>query len=49
MQDDSVLGEKMKRLARLLLLHQPGEAWEYGLSVDVLGRVVEVASGWVSA
>lgn len=43
--DDSVLAEKMKKLARIPLLHQPGEAWEYGLSVDVLGRVVEVASG----
>ncbi|MEA3224439.1 MAG: serine hydrolase domain-containing protein [Planctomycetota bacterium] len=45
LQDDSVLGEKMKKLARIPLLHQPGEAWTYGLSVDVLGRVVEVASG----
>jgi len=45
LQDDSVLAVKMSRLARLPLLHQPGEAWEYGLSVDVLGRVVEVASG----
>ena len=27
------------------LLHQPGTAWEYNLSTDVLGRVVEVASG----
>ena len=27
------------------LAHQPGEVWEYGLSTDVLGRVVEVASG----
>ena len=35
----------MKRLARIPLLHQPGEAWTYGLSVDVLGRVVEMASG----
>lgn len=45
LQDDSVLAVKMKELARIPLLHQPGEAWEYGLSVDVLGRVVEVASG----
>ena len=30
-QDDSVLGEKMKKLARIPLLHQPGEAYEYGL------------------
>src|SRR5262249_44741723 len=27
------------------LAHQPGEVWEYGLSTDVLGRVIEVASG----
>jgi len=45
MVDDGILSEKMKKLARIPLLHQPGEAWTYGLSVDVLGRVVEVASG----
>ena len=45
MVDDSVLAEKMKKLARIPLLHQPGEKWKYGLSADVLGRVVEVASG----
>lgn len=44
-QDDSVLAEKMKKLARIPLLHNPGEAWTYGLSVDVLGCVVEVVSG----
>ncbi len=44
-QDDSTLGDKMKVLGLLPLLHDPGEAWTYGLSVDVLGRVVEVASG----
>ncbi len=44
-QDDSVLAEKMKKLARVPLLHHPGEKWTYGLGVDVLGRVVEVASG----
>ncbi|MHC4121168.1 MAG: serine hydrolase domain-containing protein [Planctomycetota bacterium] len=43
--DDGTLGEKMKKLAGIPLLHQPGEAWEYGLSTDVLGRVVEVVSG----
>ena len=26
-------------------MHQPGEAFTYSLSTDVLGRVVEVASG----
>ncbi|MHC4741300.1 MAG: serine hydrolase domain-containing protein [Planctomycetota bacterium] len=44
-RDDSVLAEKMKRLGKIPLLHEPGEAWTYSLSVDVLGRVVEVASG----
>ncbi len=44
-QDDSVLADKMKKLACIPLLHNPGEAWTYGLSVDVLGHVVEVASG----
>jgi CubicO group peptidase (beta-lactamase class C family) len=27
------------------LLFNPGERWEYGLSIDVLGRLVEVVSG----
>jgi CubicO group peptidase (beta-lactamase class C family) len=32
-------------VAKLPLLHQPGEMWEYSVSGDVLGRVVEVVSG----
>jgi CubicO group peptidase (beta-lactamase class C family) len=31
--------------ARFPLLFEPGSAWNYGVSTDVLGRVVEVASG----
>src|SRR5829696_8226852 len=31
--------------ARLPLLFQPGSEWNYGVSTDVLGRVVEVISG----
>lgn len=31
--------------ADLPLLFEPGQAWNYGVSTDVLGRVVEVASG----
>ena len=27
------------------LAHQPGSAWEYGLSTDVLGRVIETVTG----
>jgi CubicO group peptidase (beta-lactamase class C family) len=37
--------EQIDRLAALPLLRQPGEAWEYGLSTDALGRVLEVVSG----
>jgi CubicO group peptidase (beta-lactamase class C family) len=37
--------EQAALLATLPLLHQPGSRWEYSRSTDVLGRVVEVASG----
>ena len=37
--------EQVERLARVPLAHQPGTTWEYSLSTDVLGRVVEKASG----
>jgi len=39
------IGDAVKKLASLPLLFQPGDAWEYSLSVDVLGYVVEVVSG----
>jgi CubicO group peptidase (beta-lactamase class C family) len=39
------LEEMVKIIATMPLLHQPGEFWEYSVSTDVLGRVVEVASG----
>ena len=42
---DTTLKEFVSGLARLPLAHQPGEVFEYGLSADVLGRVIEVASG----
>ena len=42
---DTTLANFVSALARLPLAHQPGEVWEYGLSTDVLGRVIEVASG----
>ncbi|MEV5818737.1 serine hydrolase domain-containing protein [Micromonospora haikouensis] len=32
-------------LARLPLLFQPGTGWNYGVSTDVLGRLIEVVSG----
>jgi CubicO group peptidase (beta-lactamase class C family) len=37
--------EQAEKLAGLPLLHQPGTAWEYSRSTDVLGRLVEVISG----
>lgn len=39
------LGEKMKILAKLPLKHQPGTKYEYGLSTDVAGYLVEILSG----
>jgi CubicO group peptidase (beta-lactamase class C family) len=38
------IAEQIDRLAALPLLRHPGEAFEYGLSTDVLGRVIEVIS-----
>jgi CubicO group peptidase (beta-lactamase class C family) len=37
--------EEIERLATVPLAYQPGTTWNYSLSVDVLGRVVEAASG----
>ncbi len=37
--------DNIKKLAQLPLLFDPGERFEYGLNTDVLGRVIEVASG----
>jgi CubicO group peptidase (beta-lactamase class C family) len=42
---DGTIGDSVARLAKLPLLFSPGERWEYGESVDVLGRLVEVVSG----
>ncbi|RPD50352.1 class A beta-lactamase-related serine hydrolase [Hymenobacter sediminis] len=39
------LAEAMNALGPLPLMHQPGEQFTYGLSVDVLGRLIEVVSG----
>jgi CubicO group peptidase (beta-lactamase class C family) len=39
------LEEVCQHLASLPLVFQPGTEWNYSTSIDVLGRVVEVASG----
>jgi CubicO group peptidase (beta-lactamase class C family) len=44
-QTDHSLDKNVKLLAGEPLTFQPGTAWEYGLSTDVLGRLVEVVSG----
>ena len=44
---DETIGESVKRLARLPLLFHPGERWNYGLNIDVLGYLIEVVSGQV--
>ena len=42
---DRTLAENVDAMAALPLMHQPGEVWEYSLSTDVLGRVVEILEG----
>src|SRR5882724_10161351 len=39
------LAEAIDKLAAAPLVSQPGAAWNYSLSTDVLGRIVEVVSG----
>src|SRR5581483_8180149 len=45
MDDAQTNAELVGKLARLPLMFEPGTTWEYSMSTDVLGRVVEVASG----
>jgi CubicO group peptidase (beta-lactamase class C family) len=42
---DQSNADQVAALGKLPLLHQPGTAWEYGRSTDVVGRLVEVLSG----
>ena len=44
-QRDMTPMEYVERLAKAPLSQQPGRVWEYSVAVDVLGRVVEAASG----
>ncbi|MGZ5872089.1 MAG: serine hydrolase domain-containing protein [Bradyrhizobium sp.] len=37
--------EQVERIAKVPLIYQPGTAWEYSMAVDILGRVIEAASG----
>jgi CubicO group peptidase (beta-lactamase class C family) len=42
---DFTNAEFAERIAQLPLQEQPGTLWDYGHSTDVLGRIIEVASG----
>jgi CubicO group peptidase (beta-lactamase class C family) len=42
---DMTGAEQAERLGRIPLINQPGSKWEYSLASDILGRVVEAASG----
>lgn len=42
---DMTPAEQVERLAKIPLIHQPGTIWDYSLASDLLGRVVEAASG----
>ena len=42
---DFTNAEFVDRVVKLPLAYQPGTTWDYGVSIDVLGRLVEVASG----
>ncbi len=37
--------EAVKRMSKVPLVHQPGTIWDYSVSQDVLGRLVEVVAG----
>jgi CubicO group peptidase (beta-lactamase class C family) len=39
------LAHMTEALGRLPLLFQPGSAWNYSVSIDVIGRLIEVVSG----
>ena len=39
------LVEMVQKVSQVPLAFDPGTAWAYGLGIDVLGRVIEVASG----
>ena len=42
---NKTVAEFVEKLSKLPLKHQPGTRWDYSVSVDVQGRLVEVLSG----
>jgi CubicO group peptidase (beta-lactamase class C family) len=45
MNDDITLAEMIRRVAKLPLNSQPGAQWQYSISVDIQGYIVEKISG----
>ena len=43
--DQGLLEEAVGKVAALPLAFQPGSRWEYSVSIDILGRVVEIVAG----
>jgi CubicO group peptidase (beta-lactamase class C family) len=43
--DKVTIGDDIKILGKLPLIHQPGERFTYGLNVDVIGYLIEILSG----
>lgn len=43
--EEAQLAEMVDHLGELPLLFEPGSGWHYGVSTDVLGRLIEVVSG----
>ncbi len=41
----TTLADMVKKLGDIPIVHEPDERWTYGVSVDVLGYLVEVVSG----
>ena len=39
------LADIAQTTAKLPLVHEPGESWNYGMNLEVLGRVIEVLDG----
>jgi len=44
-QDKKSLAEAVNALFDVPLLRQPGTKWKYGLSIDILGYLIEILSG----
>lgn len=42
---ESTVAQMAEKLGKIPLAYQPGKGWQYSVSIDVLGRIVEVASG----